>query len=129
MSFKTDLIALLIPRFNNGDVFITVTPDGYNQRYAFGILQGVGGDVRMYVDQSLPDLIHRRVQVWIWGEDLLEVEAKMELVYATLLGSINDPLTRFVGVEPKGGPTDDYNDVLKLHGTRQDFGIHWKYPV
>lgn len=129
MSFKSDLIALLTPHFEGGDVFPLTTPDGYNKRYPFGILQGVGGEDRMYVDQSLPDLIHRRVQVWIWGEDYLEVEAQQELVYATLLGSINNPLTRFVGVEPKGGPTDDYNDVLKLYGSRQDFGIHWKYSV
>ena len=128
MTFKTDLIALLSPVVHDGNVFPSTAPDGFRSEIPFVILQGVGGEDRMYVDQSIPDTIHRRVQFFIWGADVLEVEAQQELVYGTLLGSINNPLTNFIGVEPMGGPSDDYNDVLKLHGARQDFGIRWKYP-
>lgn len=129
MSFKTDLIALLTPHFTNGDVFLMTTPDGYAPDHAFVVLQGVGGDDEMYIDQSIPDTIHRRVQAFIWGRDIQEVEAKEELLYGVLLNTINDPLSRFIGVEPMGAPSDDYNDVLKLFGSRQDFGIRWKRPV
>lgn len=130
MTFKTDLTALLAPHFIDGDVFHTTAPDGYveTSSHVFAITQGVGGDEEMYVDQEIPDTIHRRVQFWFWGRDLLEVEAKHELIYGVLLNTINDPLSNFIGVEPMGGPTDDYNDVLKLYGSRQDFGIRWKRP-
>jgi hypothetical protein len=129
MSFKSDLIALVAPLFDDNGAFFMTTPDGFKSDAPFAVVQIVGGEERMYAGQELPDVLHRRVQIWIWGSRAIDVEAKQELLYGTLLNTANDPLTRFVAVEPMGAPTDDYNDILKIFGTRQDFGIWWKYPV
>lgn len=128
MTFKTDMIALLNPAVGN-NFFLVTAPDGFRSSDAFAVMTVIGGDDRFYVDQSLPDLEHRRVQINVWGNELPEVEAATNLIRATLAASINDPLTRFVGVEPLGQASDEYNDVLKLFGSRQDFGIHWRNPA
>lgn len=128
MSLKSDLIALLNSMFGN-ELHFGTFPDGFRPSAPACVAQGIGGTPRVYVDQTQCEVEHRRVQFYVWGERVLDVEDAMATLKAMLLNTINDPLTNFVGVEVMSEPTDDYDDVLKLHGARQDFGIHWKNPV
>lgn len=128
MTFKTDLVALLNPVYG-GNLFLVTAPDGFVSATPFGIAQVVGGRDAFYVDQSLGEIEQKRVQLWTWGTDLGQVEVTAAAARAQLANSINILNSNFVGVTPEGAETDDYNDVLKRYGSRQDFLISWKNPA
>lgn len=83
------------------------------------IYQQVGGRAYEYVNQSLPDHDHARVQVVAWAKTRLEAVETMYMARAAILAAIEPAQTY-------GGTISIYNEDLKLYGSRQDFGIWFK---
>jgi len=124
MSFETDLIAICNPLFNNR-VWFDTTPEGMSRAdmsAPFLLIDQVGGKDAWYVDNTLPDFQNARMQFSIWGDMRLAV-ADAARVLRTALATASVP--GFV-VEPLGAVVNDYNDVLKLRGARQDFSIWYQ---
>jgi hypothetical protein len=82
--------------------------------------QRVGGQASEYLDQSLPSHDHARVQLTAWAKTRLEADALIREARVAMLGSSH-------AVETFGAAVADYDDALKLYGSRQDFGI-WYTP-
>jgi hypothetical protein len=120
MSFEADFIALLNPLVG-GKVFFDSTPDGFLPNVDRIIVQQVGGKEAWYVDQSLPSHKHARMQVFVWTTDRLTASPLARLVAKTIAESA------FVA-EPYGAPASEHQPVLKLFGSRQDFGIWYPDP-
>lgn len=118
MSLEASLKTLLGPLVS-GRCTPDVIPDGA-PTFPLIVYQQVGGQAYEYLDKSLPGHDHARVQVWVWSRTRLEASDIIRQARVALVGS---DLT----VETIGAATSDYNEALKLYGSRQDFGI-WYAP-
>lgn len=123
MSLTEQLNGLLEP-LTVGGAWPDVPPDAYGDESArpalYIVFQIIGGRAIDFTERALPDHDHARVQVYVWGNRRLEVEAAARTVRETLIASTT------LKVETYGAPTWLYEEMLKLRGSRQDFGI-W-YP-
>lgn len=129
MSIATAIIAILNPVLSNRIWFNTI-PDNLTaaQRSApFMVVQLVGGRDDWYVENTIPDEVNGHYQFFIWGANYLEVEACSNQVRSALATTPYAP-HNIHSIRPLGGPVDDYNEILKLHGKRQDFSI-WCKPL
>lgn len=118
MSFESDIVDLLNPLVDS-QVFWTVIPDGYKTDKPFIILQDIGGREAWYVEMKKPDHNHARIQVNAYAKSKQEVSNLARLIGTTICESE-------MVAEPFGAFAGSYQDALKLHGSRQDFGF-W-YP-
>ena len=83
------------------------------------VYQRVGGTAGWYVEKTMPDHKHARVQVVVWSKSRKEADTIADQVEAAIC-ALNLP------TEPYGAPTALYEESLRLYGARQHFGI-W-YP-
>lgn len=127
MSFETDIIAKYEAAIG-GRLYWDTAPTSWtpDQMIApFCIMQLVGGDYRMYVDGTEHEFLNARVQFFVWGRERIAVsDAMRSLSHAIAESGAIDWI-----VLPSGAPSGDYNDVLKLRGSRQDFGFWFKNPL
>ncbi|MDP9891231.1 hypothetical protein J2W32_000328 [Variovorax boronicumulans] len=83
----------------------------------YAAYQRVGGRSISFLGTELPSVKNERVQIAIWAERALQVEA-LGLQLENLLMSAED-----FQVEPIGSPIDDHDEETGLYGSRQDFSI------
>jgi hypothetical protein len=127
MSFETDLTALLSPLFN-GLFWFDTAPDDFNPADAqanFCIAQQVGGTDKWYIDNSRPGMQNARMQLYVWGPRRIEVADTARALRKVIADSITSEWITM----PYGAAVSDYNEVLKLRGSRQDFGFWYKDPL
>lgn len=117
MSLSNTLYTLLNP-LAGGGASVDAMPDV--PTFPLIVFQQVGGTASEYLDNTLPDHDHARVQVWVWSKDPDAADTIMRAARVALLAS-------GLVVETYGASVSDYNDPLKLYGRRQDFGI-WHNP-
>lgn len=122
MSFEADIIAKYGPMFN-GRVYFDTAPDGWTPAQMaepFCIVNQVGGDERWYIDNTRADLQRAHLQFFVWGARREEVAAAANAFRdAAAASSTSD----FI-VIPTGAVVSDFNEALKLRGTRQEF-VFW----
>ncbi len=120
--FESNFQAVLMA-INSNRVWWKRLPDGMavNSAEPVIILSRPGGKSSQYVEKDLvPSHKHTRVQVTIWGNDLL-IMPLARLVEDTLVKSA------FV-VEVIGAPFDDYDQDGNLDGLNQLFGVWYPDP-
>lgn len=122
MSIESALFTLLkdITAIKSGSisrVYPDVTPD--NPTFPLIVYQVVGGRAYDYLERKIPDCEHYRVQISCWSRD---VDERRALALAVRKKIVEDG-TAFEAAEPMGQAVNDYEDALKLYGSRQDFGI------
>ena len=125
MTYHARLEELLQPVFGQ-HIYPDAMPSGFRPLAPALVYQQVGGVDAWYVDHTLPEYQNARLQFFVWGEYRYEVALKMEELRATMANAVN--LNIGFITEPFGAPVDDYNEVLKLRGARQDFGLWYKSP-
>jgi hypothetical protein len=81
------------------------------------VVSRVGGNSYFYVEKELPDHEHARLRFVVMGRDSVEVEQKAAQVELALCQAT-------IPTEPYGAPVGFYDETLKVHGTRQDFGVY-----
>jgi len=99
-----------------GRVYPDITPPGAS--FPCITYQQVGGDDYLYADQTVPDNAHARLQINCHSLTRLEANQLARKVQRAIATTFNES-------EPYGGFVALYDDVLKLYGTRQDFGIQF----
>lgn len=127
MTFEADIIAKFGPLFA-GRLWWDELPEATTpeQRQAvFCIVEGTGGIDKRYVDNSLYDFQNSRVTFHIWGARRLEVSAAAD---ALRLAIAESNTATFITM-PLGGKVHENNEVLKLRGSRQDFGFWYLDPL
>jgi len=122
MSMEADMIALFNELVNN-QVWWNRPPNGMAVDGNFIILQRVGGKAYWYLDSTRPDTAHGRVQVFVWGEDVLQVASIIDQCAARLAASVEQGI--FKAVTPYGAPEGDSNPGANLEGLRQHFGVSY----
>lgn len=118
MSIEASLYTLL-GSLVGGRCWPDVMPDG-NTTFPFIVYQQVGGVAMEYMDQTLLDKDHARIQVLVWSKTRLEASSIARSAREALLGSS-------LAVETYGAPVSEYDEALKLYGSRTDYGI-WYTP-
>ena len=118
MSLEAQIKTLLGPVVS-GRCYPDTIPDG-TPTFPLIVYQGVGGTAFEYMDKTLPDQEHARVQVVVWSKTRLEAsqiarEAREALVLSDM------------AVETYGAAVWLYEEALKLYGARTDYGI-WHTP-
>lgn len=88
--------------------------------YPLILFQQVGGQAYEYVDQSMPDHEHARVQVVVWAKTRLEASTLARQARSAILTAIKP-------AETYGAAVSLRDQELSLYGSRQDFGI-WHLP-
>jgi Protein of unknown function (DUF3168). len=127
MSFETDLIDKYGAIFG-GRLWHDTAPDDFNPNAApdvFCIMQQVGGTDRWYVDNTLPGMQNARMQFFVWGPRRIEVSDAAR----ALRKAVADSIAINWVTSPLGAAVNDYNEVLKLRGARQDFGFWYPDPL
>ena len=127
MSYEGRLYDLVSPIFG-GHFYPDTFPDDFRPNAPACVYQQVGGTDQWYVDQTLPEYQNARLQFYVWGEERDAVNAACDQLRAALANSIN-VYNGDIIFEPLGARVSDYNDILKLRGARQDFGIWYKPPT
>lgn len=118
MSIEATFYSLLGPLVG-GRCYPDTIPDG-QQTFPLIIYQQVGGRAHEYMDKSLPDHDHARMQVVVWSKSRLEASQIARQARVALVGSS-------LAVETYGAPTSLYEEALKLYGSRTHYGV-W-YPA
>lgn len=95
-----------------GRVYPDTAPD--NATFPLIIYQQVGGRDYGYVDGSLPDREHARVQMTVHGRIRHEVKAIATAMKRRMAGGLQ--------AEIYGSLQTRFDDIAKLYTTRQDFG-------
>ena len=125
MSIESSIFTLLknISAIKSGSisrVYPDVTPD--DPVFPLIVYQVVGGRAYDYMDRRVPGCEHYRVQISCWSKTAEERRSLALAVRKLIIES-----TSFKASETMGQAVDDYEDALKLYGSRQDFGI-WITP-
>lgn len=117
MSFESDFTALIAP-LANGEMYWDETPEGYviADGALLILVQQVGGRAKWYVDQTLPQYKHARLQIEVWGRDRQAVNDMARLIEKTIAENWNP-------AQPYGSFINTAQTQLGLKGTRQDFGL------
>ena len=111
MTLEAKIFTTLGPLVANR-VYPDTTPD--NAKFPCITYQQVGGRDYNYVDGSLPDNEHARIQLNVHGTVRSDVKAIALSAKALMAGQLL--------AEVMGSLTTDYDDIPKLYSTRQDFG-------
>lgn len=126
MSFETDII-LKYASSLGGRMYWDTTPVNWianDMAAPFAIVQTVGGKSLAYIDKGLHEFLNQRVQFSIWGANRIAVSnAARSLAAAVNLSNTATWITM-----PEGEQGGDFNEVLKLRGSRQDFGFWFLNP-
>lgn len=80
--------------------------------------QGVGGNASWYADQTVPDTENNRLQINTHALTRAEANQLARRVERVIAAS-------FAASKPYGRFIPTYDDVAKIYGTRQDFGIQF----
>lgn len=127
MSIEVEMIQRFKGVFN-GKLWWDETPDNMtaaDRVEPFGIMEIAGGSTREYVDQSEPEWITARVQVFVWGARSIAVgEAMRRFTAAVRASNDKDWIAR-----PQTEAVGDSNSTLKLRGLRADFSITYRNPL
>lgn len=121
MSFESDIVAKYGGLFNDR-LWFDSAPEGTprsDMSAPFCIVQQVGGDDSWFIDNSLKDMQHARMQFFVWGERRDEVSMAMRQLREAVALSITPTWI----TSPLGAPVADWNEVLDLRGLRCDFGF------
>ena len=127
MSFETDIIAKYAPAIG-GRLYWDSTPRSWgvdDMQTPFCIMQTVGGESPRYIDNKVHEFLKERVQFFVWGANRVAVSNAMR----TLANAIAVSSTAEWVTIVSGGPSGDWNEVLKLRGQRQDFEFWYKNPL
>jgi hypothetical protein len=124
MSLETEVVAKYGPLFN-GRIWFRQVPDEIPREQLddpFCIVTHAGGRSRVYVDNTLSEDQNARLEFTVWGNRVTEVMQAARLLRNAVIASDT------VGWQVRlyGEPVADYDDILKLTGARQDFGIWFK---
>ena len=115
---EQDIAALVSPYV--AQVFWVMTDDDFAFDYTSGtpiaILQHVGGETDTRVENVMPDTRNMRLQVSVWGANLLNVVIAIRAIEQSFLEST-------MVVKVIGAFSSEYQDDLKIFGARQDFGV------
>lgn len=117
MSLEATLKTLLGPLVG-GRCYPDITPDG--AALPLIVYQQVGGTATEYVDQTIPDKDHARMQVMVWSKSRLEASQIARAARAAIIGN-NWPAQTYAA------PVSLYEEDLKLYGSRCDYGL-WYSP-
>lgn len=85
----------------------------------FIVFQGAGGEALTFLEDAVPDLKNKRLQVYAWSTSPVQVEAILHLV--------EKAITEQLGGRPIGAAQDDYDEPTKRFGFHQDFSL-WYRP-
>lgn len=121
MTFEQKLHALL-STLAPGAVYRMVTPDSGGILDPFIVYQQISGQARWYLDQTLPQHKHHRIQISCWGGSSKTVLALANAVESAIAAA-DWP------AQPYDNHTDLYIPESKLYGTRQQFGIWHPAPL
>ena len=117
--FEEQINALIAPIVND-HVYWVVLDEGFafnrQSGQAVAVLQQVGGEVDRYVENEMPDTRHMRLQVSVWGSNMLNVVSAIRAIEKAIVES------DFVS-QVMGAYVTDYQEDLKIYGARQDFGF------
>jgi len=121
MSIESTLFTLLkdIAAIKSGSisrVYPDATPD--NPTFPLIVYQVVGGRAYDYLERKIPGCEHYRVQVSCWSKTADERRTLALAVRKLIIEA-----TSFEAAETMGQAVNEYEDALKLYGSRQDFGI------
>lgn len=115
MSLESELVTALAG-VSGGRIYPDTTPD--EPTFPLIVYQQVGGKASEYVDQSLPDHDHARMQLVTWSKTRLEASTIARQAREAILAH-DWPAQTY------GAVTALHDDVLKLYGARQQFGIYY----
>lgn len=118
MSFEGDFRAL-IASLVDGRAYPDVPPDV--PVYPFITYQQVGGQAGWFLDQSMPDKKHARMQVNVWAATRVQANTIGRQVEAAISAGT-------MQATPIGALQAEYESDLKKYGTRQDFGVWYPDP-
>lgn len=113
MSLETDLYDLLAP-LADGHAYPDVFPD--DPDFPAICFQQIGGEALWLSERAMPSHKHARMQLSTWAKTRLEANTLARAAEARLCNSS-------LIVRPYGAFTAAFNELPKLYGTRQDFGI------
>lgn len=114
MTVLTDLYAVLGPLVGNR-AYPDVAPADVARPYI--TYQRIGGQAGAFYGRTLPSKQHGMYQVNVWADTRVAAELLARQVEQALVGS-----TRF-DCDPLSAPVDEYEEMMGLKGSRQDFSI------
>lgn len=117
MSIEATLRTVLGPLASNR-VYPDVTPD--SPVFPLIVYQQVGGQVAEFLEGTIADKDHARMQVVVWAKTRLEASAIARAARVALVEGATKATTY-------GAPVSLYEEELKLYGNRTDYGI-WYTP-
>lgn len=120
MTIEATLTALIKP-LNGNRIWWDTLPDGYIVVDPVVIAQQVGGDAFWYVDQTLPDHKHARIQLTVWAKTRAAANALSRLLEEQIAANVPNAqvYSAFTAVtEPD----------LNLYGNQQHFGFWYPHP-
>jgi hypothetical protein len=121
MSFETDIITKLGPVFGNR-IYFDTTPDNWkvSDRLApFCLVNGTGGSEALYVDNTQHDKLNTVLQFSIWGSKRIAVSEAARTLATTIAAANTSDFIAW----PESAAVSDWDDVLKLRGSRQSFSF------
>ncbi|WP_313332185.1 DUF3168 domain-containing protein [Comamonas sp.] len=86
----------------------------------FVVYQQITGDVINPIANDVPDLRNSRMQITVWSKSRIranELSRQIEDLLRT---------TELFQARPETALTNDFDEEVKLRGSRQDFSIWWK---
>lgn len=113
-SIYSEISALLGPLVN-GRCYPDMTPDA--PVFPLVVYQVVGGEVVEFYNRTISQTENYRLQVYVWGMRRLETGKLMRRVRKQLV----ENSANFESLRTLGQATDEYNEALKIYGSRQDF--------
>lgn len=114
MTYETSLVSAL-QTLVAGRIYPDTAPQNTARPYITH--QQIGGQSLSYVDDTLPDTEHSRVQINVWADTRLAARALIRQIEAALV-----PCTAFQA-RPIGAPSTTFEPDTKLYGALQDYSI------
>lgn len=128
MSFETDVLAKYGVGALATRMWWDTVPDGVpaaSREAPFCVINEVGGNRRQYIDNSEPEFLNSTLQFNVWGKSREAVGAAARVLCSNILASTTDVWI----VTTIGAPVGDYNEVLKLAGSRVDASFWFPNPA
>ncbi|THJ30942.1 DUF3168 domain-containing protein [Lampropedia aestuarii] len=119
MTIETELFALL-GSLVDGRCHPDTTPD--TPVFPCIVYQSVGGQAYDYVERKPPDSENYRIQIICWTKRRAETTALALLVRQKIIEAGH----AFKSAKTLGQAVSQYEEPLKLYGSRQDFSIWLK---
>lgn len=108
-------IGSLLGSLVGGRCYADMTPDA--PVFPLIVYQIVGGEVVEFYNRTIANTENYRIQVYVWSARRLETERLIRQARKVLIESS----ANFESVRTLGQATDEYNEVLKIYGSRQDY--------